>query len=154
MSRKWNPYFLDGSRRHGLLGYLWESKGPIQVSEECDLVPSLGLEIEGCLSRQQKTVKLLGFPRQVTAWFPEWDTLQVTNWTGGDRLEPPPWWEGAGRSWAKGRGRGQGPLKAEPGLCGSAGPGGRARLGWHSPTSPIPCYDGPSVAGSRPPGGM
>lgn len=49
-------------------------------------------------------------------------------WTSGGRLEPPPRWEGAGRSWEKGGGRGQGPLKAEP--------GGRARQGWHLPTTP------------------
>lgn len=29
-------------------GRLWESKDPIQVSEEDGLVPSLGLEMEGC----------------------------------------------------------------------------------------------------------
>lgn len=75
-------------------------------------------------------------------------------WTSGDRLEPPPRWEGAGRSWEKGGGRGQGPLKAEQGVLAAPEPGSGARLGWHSPTTPLPCYDGPSVAGSRPPGGM
>lgn len=54
---------------------LWESKDPIQVPEEGVLVPSLGLGV-GCLSRQLRTEKLLGFLKQVPAWFPGWDTLQ------------------------------------------------------------------------------
>ena len=98
-------------------------------------MPSLGLGVEGCLFRQLRTEKLLRILRQVPAQFPGWDTLQ---WTSGDRLEPPPRWEGEGRSWEKGGGRGQGPLKAGPGSSGSAGAGQQSQAGLavtHDPPS-------------------
>lgn len=106
MGRNWIPYLLDGTRYQGRLG---ESKDLIQVSEEDGLVPRINLEVEGCLSRQ---------PRIKAARISEAGACLASGmemkWTSGGRLEPPPRWEGAGRSWEKGGGRGQGPLKAEP----------------------------------------
>lgn len=79
-------------------------------------MPHISLEVEGCLSRQ---------PRIKAARISEAGACLASRmemkWTSGGRLEPPPWWEGAGRPWEKGGGRGQGPLKAEPGRSGSAG---------------------------------
>jgi hypothetical protein len=77
----------------------------------------------------------------------------VVQCNSGHWLDPPPGWEGVGRYWEKGGGRGQGPLKAESARSGSTGAQPQRQAGL-APTTPPPCYGGPSVAGSRLPRGM
>jgi hypothetical protein len=118
-------------------GRLWESKDPFQVSEEDGLVPNLGLEVEGCLSRQPRTVKLQGFPRQVPAWFPGWDTLQSCNATVATGWIPRPGgrgWDGTGR---RAGGGARGHLRRSRRVLAALEPSRRDRLDWH-PRLPRP----------------
>lgn len=91
------------------------------------------------LIQAARTVKLQGFPKQVPAWFPGWDTLQWSNGTVVTARSPARV-GGGGTALGKGGGRGQGPLKAESGRFLEPG-SPAAETGWAGthprPTCPV-----------------